>query len=597
MLNGKGRSPRARAARALTTSSHARRLLVKRAFNRRALETHPDKGGDADAFQAMYEAFQELKQAFLDGFSEFAKCIESAPAKAKAKAKAKRTMVDAPELMGKRRTIPTYEFFQTAAERDIPFWKIELAASGRARCTGSRKSLGSVGRCRNVNEGSKVDQPRSVGPGPGPGPGSSRALVADVFGIIKKNAVRVGLMDPESGAYCRFVHLRCWRVPQAVWYNLPQYPDDTTEYSVDEFKRRLVDMDGVVFVGLNKLCDEDITLVAEHAMNQEAWAAFNQKKYVAARAAGLPSSRVQLLSKDEIKVLQKLMSKATSLVQEPEQDEPLAAVTKQESKPEPKRTDHDEYDVVTDDDEHEDGLQVAPNVGTAIAVQKPKEEKPPPKILIPVPGENGAIANSLLRDNSKPMTFVLTGIFPDLGGDRIGLMQGKDMAEKLIQRFGGVVRSAVSGATDVLLVGEEPGVSKLSAARTKANCKVLNLEHILDMIHGRSIEGTRLQIERFSTGFHGNSLAYDMTRAELEELRTGAKALPSTTKTEEPQLLPSSKSTTRKRKALPLSTKDEAQKNLTLPAPDKPPRNKKPKRSPKAPVRSSRRLAALTNAA
>ena len=55
---------------------------MKRAFNRRALETHPDKGGDADAFQAMYEAFQELKQAFLDGFSEFAKCIESAPAKA-----------------------------------------------------------------------------------------------------------------------------------------------------------------------------------------------------------------------------------------------------------------------------------------------------------------------------------------------------------------------------------------------------------------------------------------------------------------------------------------------------------------------------------
>ena len=501
--------------------------------------------------------------------------------------------------MGKRRTIPVYEFFQTAAERDIPFWKIELARSGRAMCTGSRKKEGSVGRCRNVNEGSRVDQPRSMGAGPGAGagPGSSKALVADVFGIIKMNALRVGMMDPESGEYCRFVHLRCWRVPQAVWYNLPQYPDNTTEYSVDEFKRRLVDMDGVVFVGLNKLCDEDITLVAEHAMNQEAWAAFNQKKYVAARAAGLPSSRVQLLSKDEIKVLQKLMSKATSLVQEPEQDEPLAAVTKQESKPEPKRTDHDEYDVVTDDDEHEDGLQVAPNVGTAIAVQKPKEEKPPPKILIPVPGENGAIANSLLRDNSKPMTFVLTGIFPDLGGDRIGLMQGKDMAEKLIQRFGGVVRSAVSGATDVLLVGEEPGVSKLSAARTKANCKVLNLEHILDMIHGRSIEGKRLQIERFSTGFHGNSLAYDMTRAELEELRSGAKMLPSSTKTEEPQLLPSSKSETRKRKALPLSKKAETQKNLPLPAPAKPPQNKKLKRSPKAPVRSSRRLAALTNAA
>jgi hypothetical protein len=117
------------------------------------------------------------------------------------------------------------------------------------------------------------------------------------------------------------------------------------------------------------------------------------------------------------------------------------------------------------------------------------------------------------------------------------------------------------------------------------------------MIHGRSIEGKRLHIERFSTGFHGNSLAYDMTRAELEELRSGAKTLPSSTKTEEPQLLPSSKSETRKRKALPLSKKAETQKNLPLPAPAKPPQNKKLKRSPKAPVRSSRRLAALTNAA
>lgn len=31
---------------------------IKRAFRRRALETHPDRGGDAEAFQAVHRAYE-----------------------------------------------------------------------------------------------------------------------------------------------------------------------------------------------------------------------------------------------------------------------------------------------------------------------------------------------------------------------------------------------------------------------------------------------------------------------------------------------------------------------------------------------------------
>ncbi len=52
--------------------------------------------------------------------------------------------------------------------------------------------------------------------------------------------------------------------------------------------------------------------------------------------------------------------------------------------------------------------------------------------------------------------FVMTGIFPDIGGGT-GLDLGKGRVKALIESFGGRVVSAVSGKTDFLMVGEEPG--------------------------------------------------------------------------------------------------------------------------------------------
>ena len=64
---------------------------------------------------------------------------------------------------------------------------------------------------------------------------------------------------------------------------------------------------------------------------------------------------------------------------------------------------------------------------------------------------NGAIGGVL--DGKR---LVLTGVFPELGGGT-GLSLGKDRTTAMIESFGGKVTSAVSGKTDFVLVGKDPG--------------------------------------------------------------------------------------------------------------------------------------------
>jgi NAD-dependent DNA ligase len=66
----------------------------------------------------------------------------------------------------------------------------------------------------------------------------------------------------------------------------------------------------------------------------------------------------------------------------------------------------------------------------------------------PRPGLNGAKAHALAGK-----TFVLTGIFPEVGGG-IGLNLGKDRLKDIITAFGGKVTGSVSGKTDVVVIGK-----------------------------------------------------------------------------------------------------------------------------------------------
>lgn len=76
---------------------------------------------------------------------------------------------------------------------------------------------------------------------------------------------------------------------------------------------------------------------------------------------------------------------------------------------------------------------------------KPKNQQ---VFVPPRPGVNGAKVHALAGK-----TFVLTGIFPEVGGG-IGLNLGKDRLKDIITAFGGKVTGSVSGKTDIVVIGK-----------------------------------------------------------------------------------------------------------------------------------------------
>ena len=139
---------------------------------------------------------------------------------------------------------------------------------------------------------------------------------------------------------------------------------------------------------------------------------------------------------------------------------------------------------------------------------------------VPRPGQ-GLCAPDALRGK----TVVLTGIFPELGGGA-GLDLGKARARALVESFGGRVTSSVSGRTDALLVGKDPGMSKVTKARNQPGCALVNLQQLCgELTGGRGLpdKGSReageltrdVGITSFSGGYRGNGLAWDATNAQL----------------------------------------------------------------------------------
>ncbi len=87
-----------------------------------------------------------------------------------------------------------------------------------------------------------------------------------------------------------------------------------------------------------------------------------------------------------------------------------------------------------------------------------------------------------VQDSLDGLRFVISGTWPDLGGDsRLGL--GKEMVRARIKQFGGKVTSAISGVTDVLVIGEKPGQKKLIEALEK-EVKVIDIAILNHLIWG-----------------------------------------------------------------------------------------------------------------
>jgi hypothetical protein len=96
-----------------------------------------------------------------------------------------------------------------------------------------------------------------------------------------------------------------------------------------------------------------------------------------------------------------------------------------------------------------------------------------------------------------------------------------------VKSFGGRVTGSLSKKTDYLLVGEEPGLSKVTKARALPNCELIKLETLVEGLRSGQVKelvaATPVEIDDFSRGFQGNSLKYS---ADAETLAIAAGKAP-----------------------------------------------------------------------
>ena len=249
-----------------------------------------------------------------------------------------------------------------------------------------------------------------------------------------------------------------------------------------------------------------------------------------------------------------------------------------------------------------------PTVQTSSAVVPVTAVSQRQNFVVPIPGRDGAIAGSLAGK-----TVVLTGIFPEgklvkiegmvneswarrlkiskltglmcfcshtdsqVGGGA-GLNLGKDKVKRMVESFGGRVTSSVSGKTDILIVGKEPGMSKVSQARDPKNNKkstiqVLDLHEISNVCRGLSLEEAEpATIGAFSAGFRNNGKALLASEAELERVRSPPKSQKRAATKKEPPTkvaIEAKDSSKTKSKAVPKSRNKNKRK--TPPKPSKSP--------------------------
>jgi hypothetical protein len=416
---------------------------IKKAYFKKVLVCHPDKGGDAAVFRQVHASFEVLRDMY-----DNKKIVDSfaTDSSTSADETAWQEYADMPTQ--------SWDYFYTAAEEKDPPYRVEPAKSGRSSCKQKTKA-------KKCNDGEET---------------------------IEKGEIRVGSMDPLSGGYGRWNHLKCWRVPSKVWLGLTD-PDDPAQVA-----KALLSMNEVLLCGFSELSEEEKNAFVAHVTEKNENGEYaNWAKLV------------------------KRKKKNDAALVAPETAQPS------------------------------DSREVVPQ-----GYHVPRR-----RFVPPVPGKDGAIAGALAGK-----TVVLTGIFPEAGGGS-GLKLGCAKVKSMIESFGGRVTSSVSGKTDLLIVGKEPGRVKVQEAETRPKCHLISLKDLTEVFEGRCLEDIAARpmvIPEFSAGYPGGnaikSRDYDTTLAE------GGYAVnkPSAANMPDGDKKPAAKATSKKRPADDKGMKPAAKK-------------------------------------
>jgi BRCT domain type II-containing protein len=95
-------------------------------------------------------------------------------------------------------------------------------------------------------------------------------------------------------------------------------------------------------------------------------------------------------------------------------------------------------------------------------------------------------------------------------GGGAGLDLGKGRVKEMIAAFGGRVTGSVSGKTNFVVVGKQPGASKVSQAKERG-IPLVDLQSLRDRIMGNlpSLEEAEAPaIRSFSSGYQSNRITY-----------------------------------------------------------------------------------------
>ena len=461
--------------------------VVKKAYLKIVLKEHPDKGGDRERFEAVQTAWETLSTMKAEnklGSLKLAKTFERSAAREHAHAAAHRPS-----------STPDWSFYAEAfKDSGLPLYKVERAKSGRSRCE-MREKEATADKKAVKRRAHTVCRVQAVDP-------KSKCFISN-------NAVRVGTMDIVSGAYGRFVHLECWRVPASVYKGLPSL---TIEKDVEAFKSALATMEDVALAGARGLDDGGLTALALHVMNPEHWARSAKKR--------LPNETGAMKKKS--KKPKKASSKASlKSVPVPPPERREGAVTVDLTGSSDDEVDLPVVELLVSDEKQKPRPAAAGAVVTKGAGKKKKTPNSSRGSALAVPRPGVGLADASAYAGK---TVVLTGVFPELGGGA-GLNLGKDRARALIESFGGRVTSAVSGKTDVLLCGAEPGMSKVSQARDRG-VTLLSFSQLCAQLGAGASAPTKgssealaltegVNITSFSSGYWGNGVAHGASDAAL----------------------------------------------------------------------------------
>ena len=496
--------------------------VTKTFFRRKCLEVHPDKGGTEEAFRTVNSAFETLRSMYEKGkitsFTDAAKVDTGADYEANYKTYG-------------GYTAPSYEWYEMQAEEDVPKYKVEIAKSGRSACCkfGTKRNEYKDKKCPIV-PGVTQYKIKTMWR-------SSKSHEAGGYNdeipytLIEKGMVRIGMIDEMSGAYGRWCHRECWHVPKKVWFAMPQegHPDESNPKvrprprrtltppflrqtltslpsslslslcsRTQVFETRLLHLNEVLFTGMQELSPEQTEALVRHVMDRGNWASYAGPKKLGPKTTS-PSSTP---------------SKPKKLTQ-PKPTSPVVDLT--DDAPKKKEGDSGSFKAQLSQAYQKIKDKIATMPAKAKTKPGKQVEAAKKKFVMPRPGVGKARAGCL-----SGKTCVLTGLFPEVGGGS-GLSLGKDKTKAMVESFGGRVTGSVSGKTDVLIVGKEPGMSKVSKGRQQERCTLMNLEDFVAAINEDKVSSAieqatteTLMIDNFSTGYGGNGLAFRSSQAAIE---------------------------------------------------------------------------------